>query len=64
MEKVKIGFNAGEFAIRLICVYDENGRFSHLKAVKNCPNCQITVESLDSETVLDAFSRWTKELSL
>lgn len=64
MEKVKIGFNAGEFAIRLICVYGENGRFTNLKAVKITPECQITVESVDSETVLDAFSRWTKELSL
>lgn len=64
MEKVKIGFNAGEFAIRLICVYGENGRFTHLKAVKITPECQITVESPDSETVLEAFSKWSKELSL
>lgn len=64
MEKVKIGFNAGEFAIRLICVYGENGRFTHLKAVKITPECQITVESADSETVLEAFSKWSKELSL
>lgn len=64
MERIKIAFNAGEFSIRLICVYGENGRFSHLKAVKNTPFCQITVESPDSETVLEAFGKWSKELSL
>ena len=64
MEKIKIAFNSGVYAVRLLCVYGETGRFSHLKAVKITPECQITVESMDSETVLDAFSRWTKELSL
>lgn len=64
MEKIKIAFNSGVYSVRLICMYDENHRFSHLKAVKNSPECQITVESLDSETVLDAFSKWVKELNL
>ena len=64
MEKVKISFNSGVYSIRLLCVYGENGRFTHLKAVKITPECQITVESTDSETVLEAFGKWSKELSL
>ena len=64
MEKIKIAFNSGVYSIRLLCMYGENGSFSHLKAVKITPECQITVESMDSETVLDAFARWSKELSL
>lgn len=64
MDKIKIAFNSGVYSIRLLCVYDENHRFKNLKAVKITPECQITVESLDSETVLEAFGKWSKELSL